>query len=262
MQNKKIKQIGAFSNPPGQADVAALELPESDIEELKKCKMGSCKVKLPVSAFDRLGEVDWSQEHSNQKVRELFREGVINYVERYRKNGNEVLVEYVDKEEPMSLNEGFSSLLNQTKYVYRSSPELKTFLKKSPHSAPSGIKDFLFWSIEDFGQRPTTTITQAAIYKGTEADQDAIIALKQLYATHYFQARLQFIHLVDTPDSAQGSGIYFMYLDRILFDADLRTVTRMLIAKGLYSHIEYWLADIRDRLQEKYKSAKGGKKIK
>jgi hypothetical protein len=48
-----------------------------------------------------------------------------------------------------------------------------------------------------------------------------------------------------------------MYLDRILFDADLSKVTRMLISKGLYSHIEYWLAEIRDRLQDKYKTAKG-----
>lgn len=262
MQNKKIKQIGALSNPPGQADVAALDLPESDIKELKKCKMGSCKVKLPASAFDRLGEIDWSQGDSTERVRKLFREGVINYVERYRKNGNEVLVEYVDKEEPMSLNEGFSSLLNQAKYVYRSSPELNTFLKNSPHSAPPGINAFLFWSIEDFGQRPTTTITQAVIFEGTEADQGLIIALKQLYATHYFQARLQFIHLVDAPDVACGSGIYLMYLDRILFDADLGKVTRMLILKGLYSHIEDWLADIRDRLQDKYKTAKGREKIK
>jgi hypothetical protein len=262
MHNKKMKQIGAFSNPPGQADVAALELPASDIEELKKCKKGSCKVKLPASAFDRLEEVDWSKGDFTERVRKLFREGVINYVDRYRKNGNGVLVEYVDKEEPMSLNEGFSSLLNQAKYVYRTSPELNTFLKNSPNSAPPGINDFLIWSIEDFGQRQTTTITQAVIFEGTKADQEVIIALKQLYATHYFQARLQFIHLVDAPGTNQGSGIYFMYLDRILFDADLNKVMRMLISKGLYSHIEYWLADIRDRLQEKYKNAKGRKKIK
>ena len=253
LHNKKMKQIGALNNPPGQADVEALVLPASDIEELKKCKMGSCKVKLPVSAFDRLEEIDWSQGDSTERVRKFFREGVINYVNRYRKNGNGVLVEYVDKEEPMSLNEGFSSLLNQPKYVYRTSPELHNFLKNLPHLAPPGINDFLFWSIEDFGQRPTTTITQAVIFEGTEADQGVIIALKQLYATHYFQARLQFVHLVDAPETVQGSGIYFLYLDRILFDADLNKVTRMLISKGLYSHIEYWLADIRDRLQEKYK---------
>jgi hypothetical protein len=262
MHNKKIKQIGAFSNPPGQADVAALELPASDIEELKKCKKGNCKVKLPASAFDRLEEIDWSQGDSTERVRKLFREGVINYVERYRKNGNGVLVEYVDKQEPMSLNEGFSSLLNQAEYVYSTSPGLHNFLKNSPHSAPPGITDFLFWSIEDFGQRPTTTIAQAVIFEGTETDQEVIIVLKQLYATHYFQARLQFIHLVDAPETNQDSGIYFMYLDRILFDADLNKVTRMLISKGLYSHIAYWLGDIRDRLQEKYKNAKGRKKIK
>lgn len=260
MQNEKVERIGALSNPPEQADVAALELPASDIEELKKCKMARCKVKLPASAFDRLGEIDWAQEDYTERVRKLFQEGVINYVKRYRRNGNEVLVEYVDKEKPMSLNEGFSSLLNQAMYVYRSSPVLQTFLKNPPHSTPPSINDFLFWSIEDFGQRPTTTITQAVIFEGTEADQGVIIALKQLYATHYFQARLQFMHLVDTPETTQDSGMYLMYLDRILFDTDLSKVKRLLISKGLYSHIEYWLAEIRDRLQDKYKNGKGGKK--
>ena len=262
MQNKKIKQIGSFSNPPGQADVAPLKLPASDIEELKKCKMGSCKVKLPASAFDRLREIDWSHGDSTERVRMLFREGVINYVERYRENGNGMLVEYVDKEKPMSLNEGFNSLLSQTSYVYRSNSALYNYLKDSPRSIPPGIDDFLFWSVEDFGQRPTTTITQAVIFEGTEADRDVIIALKQLYATHYFQARLQFMHLVDAPETAQASGIYLMYLDRLLFDADLNKVTRMLISKGLYSHVEYWLAEIRNRLQVEYKNVKVGKKVK
>jgi hypothetical protein len=262
MQNKKIKQIGTFSNPPGHADVATLKLPASDIEELEKCKMGSCKVKLSASAFERLGDIDWSQGDSTERVRKLFREGVINYVDRYNKRGNEVLVEYVDKEKPMSLHEGFNSLLSQATYVYRSNPELHTYLANSPQSTPPGINDFLFWTVEDFGQRPTTTITQAVIYEGTEADRGSIIALKQLYATHYFQARLQFIHLADAPDTAQGPEIYLMYLDRLLFDADLNKVFRTLISKGLYSHIEYWLAEIRNRLQDEYKKAMGEEKVK
>jgi hypothetical protein len=48
-----------------------------------------------------------------------------------------------------------------------------------------------------------------------------------------------------------------MYVDRLLFDADLGTVTRLLISKGLHSHVQYWLAEIRDRLQDEYKNAKG-----
>jgi hypothetical protein len=164
---------------------------------------------------------------------------------------------YADKEKPMSLQDGLNSLLRQASYVYRSNPELYSYLKDSPRSAPSGMDDFLYWSVEDFGQRPTTAVTQAVIYEGTKGNQDVIIALKQLYATHYFQARLQFMHLEDALSSSPNPGIYFMYVDRLLFDADLGTVTRLLISKGLHSHVQYWLAEIRDRLQDEYKNAKG-----
>ena len=257
MHNKKVEQIGSFSNPPGQSDVSTLQLPSSDIKELEKCKRGSCKVKLPDWGFGRLEEIDWSRGDSADNVRKLFRKGVFDYVEEYLENGNEVLMVYADKEKPMSLQDGLNSLLRQASYVYRSNPELYSYLKDSPRSAPPGMDDFLYWSVEDFGQRPTTAVTQAVIYEGTKGNQDVIIALKQLYATHYFQARLQFMHLEDALSSSPNPGIYFMYVDRLLFDADLGTVTRLLISKGLHSHVQYWLAEIRDRLQDEYKNAKG-----
>ena len=262
MHNKKVEQIGSFSTPPGQSDIATLQLPESDIKELEKCKRGSCKVKLPDWGFDRLQEINWSQGDPMDSVRKLFREGIFDYVEEYLENGNEVLMVYADKEEPMSLRDGLNSLLRQASYVYRSNPELYSYLKDSPPSSPPGMDDFLYWSVEDFGQRPTTAVTQAVIYDGTSRNQDVIIALKQLYATHYFQARLQFIHLADASSTPQDLGIYLMYLARLLFDADLNTVTRMLISKGLHSHVEYWLAEVRDRLQDAYKNTKGKEKIK
>ena len=262
MHNKKVKQIGSFSTPPGRGDVATLQLPPSDIKELEKCKIGSCKVKMPAWAFDRLQGIDWSQGDSMDSVRKLFREGVFDYVENYLENGNEVLMVYADKEEPMSLHAGFTSLLSQASYVYRSNTELYSYLKDSPRSAPTGMDDFLYWSVEDFGQRPTTAVTQAVIYQGTRGDQDVIIALKQLYATHYFHARLQFMNLEDASSTPHEPGIYLMYVDRLLFDADLGTVTRLLISKGLYSHVEYWLAEIRDSLQDEYKNIKGKGKIK
>ena len=256
MHNKKVEQIGSFSNPPGQSDIATLQLPASDIKELEKCKRGSCKVKLPDWGFDRLQEINWSQGDSTDSVRKLFRKGVFEYVEGYLENGNEVLMVYADKAEPMSLRDGLNSLLRQASYVYRYNPELYSYLKDSTPSTPPGMDDFLYWSVEDFGQRPTTAVTQAVIYEGTGENQDVTIALKQLYATHYFQARLQFIHLTDASSTPQNPGIYFMYVDRLLFDADLGTVTRLLISKGLYSHVQYWLAEIRDRLQAEYNNAK------
>ena len=255
MKSDKLEQIGTFSNPPKPEDIAAFQLPKSDLEELAKCKIGNCKFKMPAWAFDHLQEIDWSKGDSAARVTDLFRRDIISYVQNYLKNGNSALLVYADRKKPMALAEGFDSLLAQASYVYRYIPELHRYLKEFPRSAPPGVDDFLYWSEQDFGQRPTTTITHATIYDLTEgSNPDAMIALKQLYASHYFHARFALMALADVPAGVKKPGFYLVYLDRLLFDDDLNWASRKLIMKGVQSYITSWLNAIRKRLQDSYKN--------
>ncbi|MBW2652240.1 MAG: hypothetical protein JRC57_04020 [Deltaproteobacteria bacterium] len=188
---------------------------------------------------------------------DLFCRDIISYVQNYLKSGNSVLLVYADKKKPMALAEGFDSLLAQASYVYRYIPELHRYLKEFPRSAPPGVDDFLYWSVQDFGKRPTTTITHATIYDLTDgANPDAMIALKQIYASHYFQARFELMALADVPAGAKKPGFYLVYLDRLLFDEDLNWASRKLILKGVRSYVTSWLNVIRKHLQDSYKNAK------
>ena len=72
-------------------------LPKSDLDDLAKCEIGDCKVKLPVQAFDHLKKIDWSEKDSAKRVTDLFLTGITNYVRTYLKNGNPSLMVYADK---------------------------------------------------------------------------------------------------------------------------------------------------------------------
>jgi len=250
MKNDNLHQIGMFSNPPKAENLSTLQLPESDFEEMARCRIGNCKVKFPAETLQQLQGIDWSSQHAADSAMELFRSRCVDYVRAYGENGNTALMVYADKEKPMTLNEGFTSLFSQGTYLYRAHPALMTYLKDFSRPPPKGVEDFFFWSLEDFGQRPTFTINQAAIYKkGQEGKTTHMIALKQIYASHYFQARLQSLDLVDAADTEVPS-FYLLYLDRLRFDMDVNTVKRMLISKGLRSHVTSWLQLLRNTIQE------------
>jgi hypothetical protein len=252
MKNDKLHQIGIFSNPPKTEDLSTLQLPESDFEEMALCRIGNCKVKFPAETLQQLQAIDWSAQHAADRAMGIFRTRCVEYVRAYGEKGNATLMVYADKEKPMTLSEGFESLFSQGTYLYRAHPVLMNYLKDFSRPPPQGVEDFFFWSLEDFGQRPTFTINQAAIYEKKEKDNAThMIALKQIYASHYFQARLQIMDLVDAAAESSEPALYLLYLDRLRFDMDVNTVKRMLISKGLRSHVTSWLGLLRDTLQNK-----------
>jgi hypothetical protein len=74
-------------------------------------------------------------------------------------------------------------------------------------------KDVLFWTHKDFGLKPTVALTHAVGYAppGTE---DAVVAWKQLYASHYFNGGLSI-----TTYAKDGPASYLVQLDRVRADS-------------------------------------------
>ena len=75
-----VKQSGPFSTPPKPQDMASLALPQSDLEDLRKCKLGDCKVKLPAMEIERFQTLDWSASDIAERVTQILRESAAAYV--------------------------------------------------------------------------------------------------------------------------------------------------------------------------------------
>jgi hypothetical protein len=80
-----------------------------------------------------------------------------------------------------------------------------------------GSEDFIYWSKEKFGLKPVISVTHVSIYRKPESGR-TLIASKQIYASHYFEASLGLTAVVASSQQ-QEPGFYLLYLNRSRSDA-------------------------------------------
>lgn len=201
-----IPQIGRFGSPPRIDDLESLTLPAQDVEELPKCRTGDCQVKLSADALTRFRtDVDWSSADAGRQASELAREMVLDLVLAYQAEGNTALGAYVDDDDPLLVAEQFRALLASRDPLPAAVPELLRYLDHYPRGLPDGADEFLYWTVVDFGMKPTIRVNHVVIHPLAERSSTGIayaIATKQLYASHYFHTTLELRFLVDRIDRA------------------------------------------------------------
>jgi hypothetical protein len=79
-QGGGFKLTKRISTPPRLEDFAALRLPEEDVEDLRRCRVGDCEVKLSAEAIRRLrSEVNWSAPSARAGADALMRRLALEY---------------------------------------------------------------------------------------------------------------------------------------------------------------------------------------
>jgi hypothetical protein len=175
-------------------------------------------VKLPSNVILRVQkEIDWSSPDAEQKVTELGRTALLQYVERYLAGGNEQLSEYSDKKLPLRVAEQFDAILKASPYIFDYDPEFYGYLSDYPKKHLDGVEDFLYWSKEKFGLKPVISVTHVSIYRKPEFNV-TLIASKQIYANHYFEASLGLTVALAASQDPDPS-FYLLYFNRSRSDA-------------------------------------------
>src|SRR5207247_747565 len=85
-------------------------------------------------------------------------------------------------------------------------PELDRYLLGYPEAKSENIQSEFFWEKVNFGLKPTLRIVQAIVYRGPRSTDPAYaVAVKQLYASHYFETALDLTVCVrDQENPARG----------------------------------------------------------
>lgn len=196
-----IPVIGRFSDPPRMEDLTALRLPAEDLESLRKCRPGNCDVKLPAASMRRFREeVDWKSPDAGEEASALARELILDLVVDYQANGNRALGDYDDGDDPLSVAEQFRGILSSRDPMPATVPELLEHLDTYPRSDLARAEDFFYWTMVDFGLKRTIRVNHVTIYPldaNGSSDVVYVIAIKQLYASHYFYTTLELRFLVD-----------------------------------------------------------------
>ena len=206
--------IGEIRDNATVANLGALAFDPDDVKALKNCREGSCDVQLPTSGIQRFRDgVDWSRADAADQANALARPGVLQLVQAYRRGGNEALGEYRDKQRPARVADQFQTMVGRASTLPDVLPELRRYLLEYPNAELAGADSFFYWEKVSFGMKPTIRVNHAVIYRGRSQGRDfGVVAIKQLYATHYFHTALDMSVCVDDGATVAPHGFYLLTL--------------------------------------------------
>jgi hypothetical protein len=200
-------QVQLFTDPPAVADVQQLDVDPDDLKELRSCRPGKCPFKLPGTDMERLRtSIDWSARDARSQVAAYARQRIVEYVTDYRSRGNAAMAVYDDRGS-VHASDALTGMLRDSSYVFSAVPSLGQLLLEYPRSVPSGTTDVIFWSRDELPHlRRVLRITHAMIYSPAELPEMTLVAAKQIYADHYFEAGLEVLAAVDRPTASSASA--------------------------------------------------------
>src|SRR5215467_1066413 len=204
--------VGAFSTPPASADMAGLSIDQADINDLKNCRPGHCELQLPEESMERArASINWKALDVGEQVSNLAKDGILRLLNKYQSSGDAALLPFHDKQDPVSVSEQFQSLLSRLEIFPEYLPDLHQYLLHYPQSRPEGARDFFYWENVNFGLKPTLRVNHGIVYRVTNATQSIhVLAIKQLYATHYFETAVDLSFCVQKSNSSAENGFYLI----------------------------------------------------
>ncbi|HXY42422.1 MAG TPA: hypothetical protein VEQ10_22290, partial [Vicinamibacteria bacterium] len=213
-RNEGKRKVGLIHNPPVAADFAGVEIPQSDLSDLKACKPGKCALKLAGPGLVELQQkIDWKSSNVGQQVNALAGERLFAAMTAYTTQGTVAFKGLEDKSTPIHIDEQLKAMLANSTSLIAVYPELAAYLRDYPNAKLAGGSDLFFWALADFGLKPTVTMTHVVAY-APAGSEDAVIASKQLYASHYFNGGLAL-----TTYAKDATGTYLVQSDRVRADS-------------------------------------------
>ena len=201
-------QVHLFSDPAAAADVQSLTATNDDLKELRNCRPSDCNFKLPATDMEQFRGTIASAPDAKARVEAYARRRVVEYVTDYRARGNAAMVVFDDRGTVRS-SDALAALLRDSSYVFATMPTLGQYLLDYPHATLPGATQVFFWSRDELPHlRPVLRIAHETIYSPPDRSDLTVIATKQIYADHYFEAGLEVIAAVDRPGAGlAGAGL-------------------------------------------------------
>ena len=212
--NAAILEIGRFNNTPSLDDLQTLTIEDRDIDDLKECVVGDCKLKLSTTMIERFQkEINWEAPDYRVQVTQLFKRILFDYVRDYLRQGEAALIEYADKPKEVQLAEEQRSLMAAANSFIDVARELPPDSKGYRGSV---VENAIVWSKIKFGLKPVIAINHISIYKRDQmTGPQILIVSKQIYANHYFDSSLALTAFGNTPGASPGSYLFYENRSRV-----------------------------------------------
>jgi hypothetical protein len=247
--------IGELPAAATSADLSALTLDPDDIKALKSCREGECDVQLPTSSIQAFHDaVNWSQPDAASQASGLARGMVLELIRAYRRGGNEALGVYRDKDHPARVAEQFEAMVGRSSALPDVAPELRRYLLDYPDADLPGADSFFYWEKVNFGLKPTIRVNHGVVYRSPSRSGDvSVIAIKQLYASHYFHTALDVSVCLPDASTPARHGFYLVTLKSSEQDGLTGvkgSVVRKVVVDKTRSGLEGALASIKQSVEQ------------
>jgi hypothetical protein len=180
-------------------------------------------------------------------AQQTFRRVVLGRAERYLASGHDGTTAD-DEDVPVSLGAEFFTTTNGGSHLDAQIPHFKEFLREYPRVSYPVSESFLYWSKERLGAKPVVSITHVSIAPG-RPPRGAVVAAKQVFATHYLTASLSLTTIVN---GTGGDPTYLMYENRSradVFSGPFGGLVRSMVERRLRAEAPQVLDDLRRKLE-------------
>lgn len=194
--------------PAQPGDWSTLTLAPAALSNLPTCRAGHCAVQLPEAAIARL-----QAEPTDAVARRVIHD----IVTAYQRSGHRALQPYADRRPATSPSDEYKRLLASPEYLPLPLERVREYLDQYPHVSLPGVNSDFYWSVQDFGMKPTLRVFHRVV-----ADESAVadpgghvagaMATLQVLATHYFSSSLE-LHIV-VRDPADSGAAFVYHLTR------------------------------------------------
>ena len=241
-----------FSDPPRIEDLDRLVLDAGDLEDIRRCRPGDCGLKLAAAEVQQLRETAAvSGANWQLAVQERFRQIVLHRVLSYLADGYGSTPPYSDHRTPVLPGSEFDIVANHVRSGALHEPRLIDYLQQYPHADDDGVESLFYWSREVLGSgKPIVSVTHVAGIRGADARcPDALVASKQVFATHYLWASLSLTAITHPSAGGRRYLLYTRHSRVDVFQGAFAGIVRRMVEKRIRADAPAVLDAMRRRLE-------------
>ena len=243
---------GRFSNPPSLDDLERLTLDQGDIDRLRQCRVGDCRLNLgeeEIAAIRR--SLEGTTNGPSPETQQAFRRILLDRLRRYQTAGLAGLPEYRDRDKPLHPAAAFDGLVLQSPLLKARLASIATDLQQHPPGASAAAESSLGWSRVVMNDKPVIMITDYRILRPGPAPglPAVLVAAKQVYASRYMNGSLALTMLFAGSNGRQ----YLAHVDRSDLDelgGTFSGLKRSLMEGRIQNEAVAALTRLRNRLED------------
>jgi hypothetical protein len=203
----RVLQIGRFGTPPSIEDVQPLIVETRDLDDLHKCRIGDCDIKLDAATIASARQIDWNAADAGAQASQAMKLALVAQAKDYLARGAEGMPVYRDNDPAESTAGEFAKLLQGGPQLIPENPDFYRYLLEFPNGSLPSVENFLYWSKEKL-RKPVVSVVHVCLQR-VERDgaESYFIALKHVYDSHYFLAYAEFLSLAPGP---AGTGEFYL----------------------------------------------------